>query len=146
MTAPVARTRPGVEREQGSASLFFVIALAGFLVLTGLVVDGGVKARALGRAGTLASEAARAAGQALDVPSVLAGARPVVDPARARAAALACLAASDATGTVTVGDGGRRITVQVTLTRSTVFLGLVGIRQVTAHGTATATLATGATP
>jgi hypothetical protein len=108
-------------------------------------VDGGVKARALARADTLASEAARAGGQALDGPSVLTGARPAADLTRARAAALEYLAAQDAIGTVTIADHGRRITVQVTLTPPTVFLGIIGIGHVTAHGTATATLTTGIT-
>jgi hypothetical protein len=132
------------DRDRGSASLFFTLILAGLLALTGLVVDGGVKARALGRADTLAAAAARAGAQALDVRSVLSGSQPVVEPNRARAIALDYLAANDATGTVTIRDGGRRVTVDVTLTRPTIFLGAIGIPEVTAHGSATATLTTGA--
>jgi hypothetical protein len=157
MTAPsLAGGRDGgprADRDQGSASLFFIVALAGLLVLTGLVVDGGAKARAVSRATTLASEAARAGAQAIDVPAVLTGSRAAVDPARAQDAALAYLAAADpdgtAKGTVTgiaaVTDGGHRIAVEVTLSQPTLFLGLIGIRQLTVHGTATAVLTTGVT-
>jgi len=143
VTPGLGARRGDDDAERGSASLFFVVALAAFLLLLGLVVDGGVKARALARADTLAAEAARAGAQAVDVPSVLAGRHPVVDPVRARATALAYLSGNGATGEVTVGDGGRKVTVDVTLTRPTAFLGLIGIHQLTVHGTATATLTVG---
>lgn len=140
MTAP--RT---ADRDRGSASLFLTVLLPGLLLLLGLVIDGGLKARAIAAADTLAAQTARTAAQALDVPSVLTGTRVAADPAQARAAAQTYLTANHATGTVTIADRGRRITVHVTLTRPTTVLGLIGIHQITAHGSATATLTTGIT-
>jgi hypothetical protein len=44
---------------------------------------------------------------------------------------------------VTVDDAGRRLHVDVTLTRPTVFLNLIGVDHAVAHGHATANLTLG---
>jgi hypothetical protein len=56
----------------------------------------------------------------------------------ARTAALAALADADVPGTAQVEAG--RVTVTATVTRPTIFLGLVGLTSVSGTGTATADL------
>jgi hypothetical protein len=133
--------RPSDDR--GSATILVAATMLGLLCLVGLVADGGAKVRAIRRADVLAAEAARAGGQAIDLPAVIAGGRPVADPTAARRAALTYLAANQATGTATVTESGRRVTVDVTTTSPTLFLGLIGIDRLTVHGHATADLVRG---
>lgn len=132
--------QPPARDDRGAATVFFAITVTGFLVLVGLVVDGGAQVRGIERADSLAAEAARVAGQAVDLPAVMAGRPAGVDPVRARAAATAYLTANGATGTVAIGPDGRTVTVRTALRRPTVFLGLLGLAEFTAHGEATATL------
>jgi hypothetical protein len=133
------RDRP----ERGAATVFVAVTGIGLLALVGLAIDGGAAIRAIERADTLAAEAARTAGQAIDLPAVLTGQPAAVDPARARTAATTYLRANHATGTTTTDAAGHTITVRVTTSRPTVFLGLIGIHEITAHGEATAILLPG---
>jgi hypothetical protein len=116
-----------------------VLAVA-VLAMIGLSVDGGGKVRALERADNLASEAARAAGQAIDAPQAIEGDDKIVDPDAAVAAAQNYLSAAGVTGTVTVSSDRKHVTVTVTITYNTVFLGLIGIDTLTATRQATAVL------
>ncbi|NLT56892.1 MAG: hypothetical protein GXX79_20475 [Actinomycetales bacterium] len=144
---PRASTRPaGASGDRGSASLFLVISMLGLLVLVGLVVDGGAKVRAIARADALAGEAARAAGQAIDVPAAIAGRERTVDARAAVAAAQAFLRANRVTSTATVVDGGHAVEVRVRISTDTVFLGLIGIHRMSVEGQATADLVTTDTP
>jgi hypothetical protein len=137
-----------VERDdRGSATVFFAITAAGFLVMAGLILDGGARIRGIEHADTLAAEAARTAGQAIDLPALMSGTTSgsgastvAIDQARARNAALAYLTANGATGTVTVDPATHTIRVTATVQQPTVFLGLIGITDLTAQGQATATL------
>lgn len=135
---PRHRRRP--QDERGTATVFVAVSSLGLLALVGLAVDGGAKVRGIEHADTLAAEAARAAGQAIDLPTVMGGGTAAADPAAARAAAEAYLRANGATGTVTLTPGADRVTVQANIRRPTVLLGLIGIHELTAHGQATATL------
>src|SRR4029453_18414060 len=65
-----------VNRITGTHTLFLVISVVGLLRVVGLVVDGGVKIRAIQRADTLAAEARRAGGQAIRVPLAITGEPP----------------------------------------------------------------------
>jgi Flp pilus assembly protein TadG len=109
----------------------------------GMSVDGSGMLRARHRADDVAAEAARAGGQALDLPRAITGQADVIDPAAARAAALDYLAQAGVHGTVTVPNGGRTITVTVTIAYEPIFLGLIGLGPWNESGTATATLITG---
>jgi len=120
--------------------------MLGLLVLVGLVVDGGAKVRAIARADALAGEAARAAGQAIDVPAAIAGRERTVDARAAVAAAQAFLRANRVTSTATVVDGGHAVEVRVRISTDTVFLGLIGIHRMSVEGQATADLVTTDTP
>ena len=131
--------------ERGSVTVFVSIAAVGLLAMIGLIVDGGTKVRALQQADRVAAEAARAAGQAIDVPAAIVGDQPTVQPAAAAAAAAAFLDSAGVNGSVSVLDGGRRIAVATTVHADTVFLGLIGIDHVNATGRAEAQLVRGVT-
>ncbi len=126
-------------------TVFFAVASVGLLVLAGLVVDGGAKVRAVQRADVVAAEAARAGGQAIALPAAIAGRTPTADPRAAIEAAQGYLRSNGVTGTVTIAPGGRSLDVAVTTSAPTVFLGLIGVSSLTAHGHATATLTRGVT-
>jgi hypothetical protein len=128
--------------DEGRIALLVIVLTVAVLAMIGLSVDGGGKIRALERADNLASEAARAAGQAILAPQAIEGGEKVVDPAAAVAAAENYLAAAGVTGTVTVAADRKHVTVTVTIVYTTVFLGLIGIDTLTATRHATAVLLT----
>lgn len=129
--------------ERGSVTLFVAISVAALLVMVGLVVDGGGKVRAAQRASRVAAEAGRAAGQQLDVPGAMQGRalRVLVGPAVA--AAQDHLSTAQVEGQVQVSADGRRIVVEVSTSEPTRFLGLIGISELTAHGSAQVELVAG---
>ena len=126
--------------DEGRIALLAIVLTFAVLTMIGLSVDGGGKLRALQRADRLAVEAARAAGQAIQAPQAIQGGEKVVDPPAAVAAAESYLAAAGVTGTVTVSEDRRRVTVTVTIVYTTVFLGLIGIDALPATRQATAVL------
>ena len=126
--------------ESGSVTLFFVVASLALFAMLGLVVDGTTKIRALQQADGAAEEAARAAGQVINLPDAVRGGPAVADPDRAVQAARDYLHAADLTGTIRLEDGGRAIAVDVPVTRPTVFLGLLGVDQLHVTGHARARL------
>ncbi len=147
MTSPVTTKRRHAayrEGERGSVSLFLAITVVGLLILAGLVADGGAKLRATQRADAVAQEAARAAGQAINVPTAIAGGTTSVDVHAATSAAQAYFAANDVAGTVAV-DGGTTIEVTVHDVAPTIFLGLIGITTLDVTGHATVALVHGIT-
>ncbi len=73
------RTETPSRSDEGSVTLFLAITVVGLLVLLGLVVDGGAKIRAVQHADAVAADAARAGGQAINVPAAITGAAPTVD-------------------------------------------------------------------
>lgn len=126
--------------ERGSVTVFLAVAAVGLLALVGLVVDGAAKVRAVQRADRLAAEAARAAGQAVDLAGVMAGDGVRVDRRAALEAADAYLRAAGAEGGAHVAPGGRTVTVTTSATVPTVFLGLIGIGEFHVRGSAAADL------
>jgi hypothetical protein len=138
------RDHPRRAGEAGSVSLFGAIVAVALLVATGLAVDGGAKVRATQQADTYAEEAARAGGQAIEPAPAIQGEELRLDRARAASAAQAHLDAAGVPGTARL-TGTATLRVEVTITRPTVFLGLIGINTVTAHGRATARLVRGVT-
>lgn len=126
--------------DRGSVTVFFAITAVGMLLLLGLVADGGAKLRATQHATTVAAEAARAGGQALDTAAATAGTTGHVDRTQALQAAQHYLTAAGATGTVAVSADRTRLTVTVTRTAPTAFLSLIGIDQLTVTGHAQAVL------
>jgi hypothetical protein len=133
----VVRSRSsGESSDRGAVTLFVAIAVVGLLALAGLVVDGGAKVRAVQRADRIAAEAARAAGQAVDLTSVLQGGEVRVDRRAALVAAESHLRTAGVEGSARVVDTGRGVAVTTTISAPTVFLGLVGVPQFTVRGRA----------
>ena len=124
----------------GAVTIFVAIAAVGLLALAGLVVDGGAKVRAVQRADRVAAEAARAAGQAVDVAGVLAGREVRVDRGAAVKAAEAYLRSAGVEGSVRIAAGGAAIEVATTTSAPTVFLGLIGVPRITVTGGAVVVL------
>ncbi|WP_296369241.1 hypothetical protein [Pseudonocardia sp.] len=137
-TAPATTVGNGREQGGGAFAVPAAIALLAMFIIVGLGVDGVRHAQQIATADAVAEEAARAGGQALD-PTALAAGRAELDPTTAAAAAQAYLAASGVAGTVTIPAPGR-IHVDVTTHRPTVLLGLIGIDEITATGSAEAEL------
>lgn len=115
-------------------TIFFAITVVGVLVLVGLIVDGGSKLRATQRVDEVAAEAARSAGQVIDLPTAVAGDGARVDVAGAVAAANAYLSAADVAGTVAVSTDGASIEITTTAQSPAVFLAAIGIPTLTVTG------------
>lgn len=111
----------------GGMALMMLGAAVALMMILGLVVDGGAKARALDRAGAIAAEAARAAAGTYRPGNT------AIDPTMADRAAQDFLAASGATGTITVA--GHTVTATATLHQAAVFLPLMGIDEFTVTAT-----------
>ena len=126
------------ERGGGAVSAPMAIAVLGLFVAVGLGVDGVRAAQGFAHADAVAEEAARAAGQAIDVARVRRG-DVAIDPRRAVDAARRYLSEAQVDGDVTV-MGPQRIRVQTRITRPTVLLGLAGHDSVTSAGSAEAVL------
>lgn len=124
--------------ERGSVSLMLVVMVLGLLVAAGLVVDGGAKLRAVQEATAAAGEAARAATQQVNVAGVQRNGTARLTAAAARAAGQAALDDAGVSGTVTVTPD--RVQVTTSVTRPTIFLGLVGLHTISGTGSATADL------
>ncbi|MFG2878771.1 pilus assembly protein TadG-related protein [Streptomyces sp. NPDC048337] len=126
----------------GSLSPFYALSAIGIIMIMGLLVDGGGALNATNRATGLAQEAARAAGQQLNVPAAVQGTEITVDPDAAVAAAQDYLATQNVSGSVTVTDGGQRLEVTVHDTYTTLFAQFVGRSTISVSGTAHARLHT----
>ncbi|MFE6713910.1 TadE/TadG family type IV pilus assembly protein [Streptomyces sp. NPDC057695] len=128
--------------DRGSLSPFYALSAIGIIMIMGLLVDGGGALNATNRATSLAQEAARAAGQQLNIPAAVQGTEITVDPDAAVAAAQDYLATQNVSGSVTVTDGGQRLEVTVRDTYNTLFAQFVGRSTITVSGTAHARLHT----
>lgn len=125
--------------DRGGVTVFAAICVIALLGIIGIAVDGGGKMRATERADFIATEAARAGGQAIDPAQAIAGTAITVDPQAAQAAAQAYLRSAGIAGTVAVSADGKTLTVTTTGTYNTKFLPVAGIGSlpVTGHGKAT---------
>lgn len=124
--------------DRGGVTVFVAICVLALLGIVGLAVDGGGKMRATERADFIATEAARAGGQAIDPAQAVPGKAVTVDPQAAQAAAQAYLNAAGTPGTATVSGDGKTLTVTTRGTYDTKFLAAMGIGtlSVTGHGKA----------
>ncbi len=123
-------------REQGSVSVFAVIAVTILVMFVGVAVDLSGMVHTLERAQDVARQAARAAAQAADAPTAIRGEGAAVDAARAAQAGRAYLGAAGLDGDVTVT--GDTVTVTAAASYSPIILGLVGIGSRTMTGSSTA--------
>lgn len=134
----IQQQQDGRERGGGAVSGPMAIAALALLAAIGLGIDGVRAAQGLATADSVAEEAARAAGQALDITQLRRGTT-AVDPVAAVAAAQGHLAAAGVEGSVTL-LGPQRIRIEVRVTRPTVLLGLIGREEITSSGEAEALL------
>jgi hypothetical protein len=132
-------------RDRGALSLMIVVLFVTLAALAGIVVDGGAKLAASQNAVALAQEAARAGATTVGTSSAYTQGTFVVDQQLAVAAARRYLKAAGAHRYTVRVAGSRAITVIVTITEPTRFLGLIGVDSFTCTGTATASLVTGVT-
>lgn len=131
-------------RDAGRVSVFVAAVLPVMLLFMALVWDASGYLRAVHRAENIAGEAARAAGQAIDLPAAVRGERIAVDPRRAAAAAQAYLdevgviAEGAVIGEVTVSEDGRRVSVTVRVEHRPLLMApwRAGVGQATGRATA----------
>lgn len=145
MTARRPLRRPALwRRDDGRVTIFFAIIASAWVAMLGLIIVGGARVRAYQKADNVASEAARAGANVIDPGLAIPGGAKLIDPTRARAAALAYLATAGATGVVSVAPDRLHITVTATVTYTNPSgLEFLGGRTWRASGQATATLLTG---
>lgn len=133
-------TRRRLVDEGGSLTTYFVTAVPAAIMLAGLVVDGGGQIRALQQANDISAEAARYAGQQIDVGCATVGAEVGINRGQAQLAAQRYIDQNPSD--VTLRDVSFRdentIVVQSNLTYEPIFLGMIGVgpREVEGEGTA----------
>jgi Flp pilus assembly protein TadG len=131
---------PRRDRDRGRVSVFVAAVMPMMLLFMALMWDASGYLRALHRADNIANEAARAAGQAINLPLAVTGEQIVLDPAAAETAADAYLADAGVTGQVRVSEDGRQVSVSVAVPYPPLFLGGFGFGPYTAQGQADAHL------
>lgn len=126
--------------DAGRISVFVAAAMPAMLIFLALMWDASSYLRALHRADNIAAEAARAAGQAIDLPQAVGDGVVVVEPDAAVAAVAAYTADAGVTGHVEVADDQRELTVTITADWKPALLRLFGFGPRTVTGEATAHL------
>ena len=124
--------------ERGSASVLILGLCFALLAAVGIAVDGTRKGMAYSQATAIAEEAARAGAQAVHAHALAHGIDADVEPAIAEAEARRYVASSGATGIARADE--REVVVDAVITRTTIFLGSVGIAEFTVHGHGAAVL------
>lgn len=99
--------------DAGSVTAFVAVIAASLVLVAGMVIDGGGVVSAGTDARRLASSAARAGAQEVDVERLRVTGQPALAPGRAADAARDFLAAAGATGTVEVAGATVTVTVAV---------------------------------
>ncbi|QJY47790.1 hypothetical protein [Pseudonocardia broussonetiae] len=132
----MTRTEDERDRGGGSVSAPMAIAMLALIAVSGLAIDGARKAQQIATADAVAEEAARAGGQVVDLAAAQRG-EAALDADDARAAAQEYLGAAGVTGEVFV-VAPDRIRVEVVLRQPTVLLGLLGVDEISATGSAEA--------
>lgn len=129
--------------ERGAVAPLVVVVMLGLLAITALVVDGGVMFAARGDLQGLADSAARAGAMALDQGFLRQTGRVQLDPDLAQEAARDYLASAGFQGSADVRADTSAVTVDLAEDRSTVMMGLVGIRSLRTEAQAVARPRTG---
>lgn len=134
--------------DAGRVSVFIAIAVIGVAAAFGAAVDATGQLRTLMRADNIAAEAARAAGQGIDINAVAEGGQHRVSQERARqyASEYLTVAEQDQPGTVWVVEPGptdTTVEITVQLTYELRILGMFGVPDPKVTGRSTAVLVTG---
>lgn len=122
--------------ERGIVGPAMMYVLFMLMVVLGIVIDVSGQMRAMQQADAVAREAGRQGAQALDVAQAMNGGGTVVDPLRAKAAAQSFLSSNGVDGTVTVLPGGTRLAITTTTSYRPIALGIIGIKDLSARGSA----------
>lgn len=124
-----------------AVSVLVLVVVPAIVLLAGVVIDGGQQAQATSRAESVAAGAARAAGNGGITSGFVQDSSSDLDVDQARRAARDYLAAAAqteprVTGRVTIDHD--HVLVHTEASAHTIFLSLIGIDTVTAHGSAEA--------
>lgn len=127
--------------ERGSVSIWAVLIVAAFTLIVGIAVDLTGQVNAKMRAGDIAAQAARVAGQQVDPDALMSGQTTTrVNTDSARRAALTYIVGAGMTGSVTLEAGGRELHITTTAEYRPIFLGSIGLGPFTVTGTSSARL------
>lgn len=137
-----ARTARG--GEAGQVTAFVTIFVVALLLVIGLVLDGGFLLAAKREADATAAAAARAGAQAVSVDELRGSGRQRIDEPGARTAVSGFLARAGHRGRV-VGVDADEVTVEVSIDRRLLVLGIGGMTARTVTGRATARTVRGVT-
>jgi uncharacterized membrane protein len=129
--------------ESGSVAALTAVMLLGILAVMALVVDGGVLFAARRDLQGLADGAARAGAMAVNVERLRETELVRLDPQKAEQAARRYLDAAGFDGAATIHADILSVTVHLSETRSTVMMGLLGVRSVHVEARAVARPRTG---
>lgn len=129
--------------QRGAVAPLVAVVLLGLLGVTALVVDGGVLFAARRDLQGLADAAARAGAMALDLTALRSNDQVILDPSNAEQEAREYLRTAGFDGSATVHADTVAVTVDLVEQRSTVMMGLVGIRTVRTEAHAVARPRTG---
>jgi Flp pilus assembly protein TadG len=132
---------PGHTEDVGAITVFVSVMMVALFAAVGLVVDAGGRVHALQQSRRAAAEAARAATQQLDSPTVIAGRAPAPDTAAAARAARRFLEAASVEGDVSVTGTTVHVTARVTY--EPVILSIIGMGPMTLSSDAVARPARG---
>ncbi|PZQ52094.1 MAG: hypothetical protein DI570_24625 [Phenylobacterium zucineum] len=122
--------------ERGSVTVWMVLIVMVLTMVIGIAVDLSGQVNAKRRAGDVAAQAARAAGQQISLDAYLADGRSVeLAVAKAKASAVDYIEAAGMTGSARV-ESGTELVVQTETTYRPIFLSAVGIGDLTVTGSA----------
>ena len=130
------KARRRLRGDDGQVTAFVVVMAAALVLMTGLVLDGGLTLAARERALGEAQEAARAGAQAVDLAVYRQDGNLSLNPAQAVAHARSYLAGIGAAGAVTATAG--KVTVTVTAVQDMQVLSAAGLGSITVRATASA--------
>lgn len=123
--------------EHGAAAVFVMLMTVALLMGGGLVIDGGYALAERRQLSNQAEQAARIGADVLDQASLRDGGTPVVDPGRARQAAVRYLADIGTTG-ATVSVTGNSVRVSIAGHADTAILSIVGVTRLPVQASASA--------
>jgi len=122
--------------ERGSVTVWMVLIVMVLTMVIGIAVDLSGQVNAKRRAGDVAAQAARVAGQQISPDAYLADGRSVeLAVAKAKAAAVDYIEAAGMTGSARV-ESGTELVVQTETTYKPIFLSAAGIGDLTVTGSA----------
>lgn len=140
LRSALASARGRLAGERGTLTTYFVTAVPAAIMLTGLVVDGGGQIRAMQQANDISAEAARYAGQSINMGCATQGSKFVINPPSARLAAQRYVenTPADVELRSVSFEGHHTVRVQTTMQYDPVFLGLFGVpsKKIDGEGTA----------